>query len=229
MGRGRALERADHDPLGAARLRTPRAPNPWQTVFVTGTPSDPLSEPDGDVTRLLAAARDGDSGALDALFPHVYRELRELAQTLLREERASHTLQATALVHEVWLRIARQHSLGVEHHLEFLHVAAQIMRRVLVDHARRRGRLKRGEGRHVALLDDTVAQLERSTGDLVTLDEALESLTAVDARKGRLVELRFFAGLDMHAAADALRVSLRQAERDWTMARAYLKAKLEGG
>jgi RNA polymerase sigma factor (TIGR02999 family) len=145
---------------------------------------------------------------------------------MLRDERTGHTLEATALVHEAWLRLARQHSLGSDHRAQFFSLAATTMRHVLIDHARRRGRAKRGGGAASEPLDETVAALEASCGDLLELEVALGELGRADPRKAKLVELRFFAGLDMRSSADVLAISLRQAERDWTTARAFLKSRL---
>lgn len=181
----------------------------------------------GDITRLIQAAHAGDSGALDALFPRLYGELRRVAHNLIAGERANHTLQATALVHETWLRLSQQHSLGVEQRAQFFEVAAATMRRVLVDHARRRGRVKRGSGEAPQPLDEVVSALEAGCGDLVELEEALAALARMDPRKARLVELRFFAGLELRDAAEVLAISHRQAERDWTLTRAFLRSKLD--
>jgi RNA polymerase sigma factor (TIGR02999 family) len=179
------------------------------------------------VTQALRAAGEGVEAADEAL-PLLYEELRRLAQGFLRRERRDHTLQATALVHEAYLRLVRQRSAGFQNRAEFFSAAAQIMRRVLTDHARGRNRQKRGGGAMRRTLDTAVAELEDRTGDLVALDEALKRLSAVDPRKARLVELRFFAGLTMEEAAGILGVSLRSAERDWTVARDWLRGQLGG-
>lgn len=184
----------------------------------------------GAVTRLLTAAQAGEPGAFEELLPLVYGELRGLAAGLMRQERAGHTLDPTALVHEAWLRLASQESVGFAQRGQFFAAAAASMRRVLVDHARARGRVKRGGGEagaSDAALDGMLAAFEERAGDLVALEEALGELAALDARQGRLVELRFFAGLEMQATAELLGISLRQAERDWTHARAWLRARLD--
>tara|TARA_R110002126_G_scaffold28577_1_gene95297 strand:- start:7875 stop:8477 length:603 start_codon:yes stop_codon:yes gene_type:complete len=181
-----------------------------------------------EVSRLLRAATDGDRTALDELVPRVYDELRGLARSCLAQENVA-TLAPTALVHEAWLRLARQDSLGAEHRSEFFRAASTVMRRILVDRARARRAQKRGDGlRPVALdedaaVDATLAAFEERSTDLLALEDALERLEDRDPQKARLVELRFFAGLDMRSAAEALGVSLRQAERDWTVARAFLR------
>ncbi|MEL6712149.1 MAG: ECF-type sigma factor [Planctomycetota bacterium] len=187
-----------------------------------------------EVTRLLRAASTGDRVALDELFPLVYDELRVLARSCLVGDGAA-TLQPTALVHEAWMRLSRQESLGVEHERAFFGAAATVMRRILVDAARARGTRRRGDGQRDEPLPDeahlaaAVEAFESRGADLVRLEEALEKLEHVDERKARLVELRFFAGLGMREAAAALDVSLRQAERDWTMARAWLHGAITDG
>ena len=185
-----------------------------------------MSQP-ADVSHLLRAVSDGEPGALDQLLPRVYDELRGLARSCLAREGSGHTLQPTALVHEAWMKLARQDSMGAQHRSEFFTAAASVMRRILVDHARARNATKRGGGVETLALDETVAALEENSGDLIALDAALECLEQRDARKARLVELRFYAGLGMREAAEVLSVSLRQAERDWTVARAFLKSALD--
>jgi RNA polymerase sigma factor (TIGR02999 family) len=187
-------------------------------------PAEPHTR--SEVTTLLRAAEAGEPQAREQLFALLYDELRLLAQSLIGRERTGHTLGATALVHEAWLRLVGQDSVGARHRAEFFAAAATIMRRVLVDHARTRAREKRGAGVAPQPLDETVAELERNCGDLLALEQALDSLASFDARKAKLVELRFFAGLGMRESADVLAISLRQAEREWTTARAYLKQRL---
>ncbi len=179
-----------------------------------------------DVTRLLRAARSGAPGAFEELLPLVYDELRGVARRLLRGERASSTLEPTALVHEAWLRLGGQETLGFEHRATFFAAAASTMRRILVDRARRRSREKHGGAVEHEALDDTIAALEESCGDVLALEVALEELAARDARKAQLVELRFFAGLGMRESAEVLAISERQAERDWAVARSYLRERL---
>lgn len=187
----------------------------------------------GAVTRLLQAAHAGEPGALESLLPLVYGELRDVAAVLMRGERSGHTLDPTALVHETWLRLAGQERVGFAQRAQFFAAAAALMRRILVDHARARRRLKRGgdaaRGELADGLDGVLVAFEQRAGDLLELEEALEELGAIDARLARLVELRFFAGLEMRATAEALAISLRQAERDWTLARAWLRRRLDEG
>lgn len=183
-----------------------------------------------DVTRLLLAAHDGDEGALSELVPRLYGELRDLARACLQRERPGHTLQPTALVNEAWLKLVRQDSVGFRHRAEFFTAAATTMRRILVDHARGKKREKRGGDAERLPLDETILSLEsHAGGDLVHLEDALQTLAAMDERKAKLVELRFFAGLEMRQTAEVLGLSLRQAEREWTTTRAWLRTRLDQG
>jgi RNA polymerase sigma factor (TIGR02999 family) len=178
------------------------------------------------VTVLLRAAEGGDRQALDALLPLVYDELRRLAASRLREERAWHTLQPTALVHEAWMHLVDAKEVEWKGRAHFLAVAARAMRRILVDHARRRGARKRGgDADRVSL--DGAATFGRPQLDLLALDEALEALAAHDERKGRVVELRFFSGLEMEEIASVLGFSQTTIEDDWYLARAWLNKRLK--
>ena len=180
-----------------------------------------------DITHLLLAWRDGDQAALDALMPLVQQELHRLAVRYMADERAGHLLQATALVNEAYVRLVDWKGVRWENRTHFFAMAAQIMRRVLVDMARARGRAKRGRGQvHVSLSDagDDLAVIERS--DVVALDEALTSLEAIDPRKCLVIEMRFFGGLSLQETADALNVSVGTVRRDWSMARAWLHREL---
>jgi RNA polymerase sigma-70 factor, ECF subfamily len=200
----------------------------WLGRMVTTPPGPGASESaPGAITRILREAREGDRQAFDRLLPLLYSDLRQLAQSLLLFERCGHTLQATALVHEMWLKLAAQDSLGFEHRRGFFSAAATAMRRILCDHARGRKREKRGAGVEPVALDESVAALERSAGDLVALDEALTGLAELDERKAKLVELRFFVGLPTREAAEVLAISERQAERELVLARAWLKDRLD--
>lgn len=186
-----------------------------------------LSGPTENVTQLLQAAVGGSRSAVDQLLSLVYDELRRLAQGYLAGERSGHTLQATALVHEAYLKLVGQESVGFKDRSQFFAAAATAMRRILVDHSRTRKRIKRGGQVNIGPLDDAVIAFEQRSLDLVALDEALEDLARVYPRKARLVELRFFAGLSMDEAAGVMEMSPRTAERDWTMARAWLRSALE--
>ncbi len=180
----------------------------------------------GEVTQLLEAIGHGSRQAVDKLFPLVYTELRGLAADLMLAERRGHTLQTTALVHEAYLRLVGQQTIGWRSRMEFFGVAAKAMRRILVDHARMTRSKKRGGGAPRIELDDAIARLEETSIDLVALDEALEKLAQIDARKSRVVELRFFGGLTAGETAQLLNCPLRSVERDWTMAKAWLRAEI---
>lgn len=181
----------------------------------------------GQVTRLPRSLTERDPAAADRLLPVVYDELRRMAQAYLGSESPGHTLTATALVHEAYLRLAgRAGSLPAER-AEFFAVAAQAMRRILVDHARAKKAQKRGGSESRVPLDDAVAWFEERSIDLPDLDRALAGLAGHDVRKARLVELRFFAGMSVTQAATVLDVPVRTAERDWALARAWIKRELE--
>lgn len=180
-----------------------------------------------DVTLLLTAVRRGEPGSQDALLRLTYQELHRIATHYMRGERAEHTLAPTALVHEAWLRLVDGHDNTFEGRAHFFGVAAQAMRRVLVDHARRRQAAKRDGGERVTLdAAHDVAISERT--ELLALDEALERLAALDARHARVVELRFFAGLSIEEVAEVLGISPATVKRDWTFARAWLHRELRG-
>lgn len=184
----------------------------------------------GDITLLLIAASDGDCQAMDRALPLVYDLLRTQAARLIRRERSGHTLQPTALVHEVWLRLAGQHGARWEDRRHFCAVAATAMRRILVSHARFRRRLKRGgprAGERVPV--ETLVSVEGEPSlDLVALDQALERLSSVDSRMARTVELRYFAGLSVEETADVLEVASATVKREWSLARAWLRRELGG-
>ncbi|HEY7636381.1 MAG TPA: sigma-70 family RNA polymerase sigma factor [Gemmatimonadales bacterium] len=177
-----------------------------------------------DVTRLLLEVSNGRAGAVDQLFPLVYAELRQLAARLLRGERKDHTLQPTALVHEAYLRLVDQRVGTWENRAHFLGVAAQAMRRILLDHARRRRAVKRDGGR--VTLDEELAEVTGPSVDLLEVDAALERLAQLDARQSRVVELRFFGGLNVEETAAVLGVAPVTVKRDWAVARAWLHRAL---
>jgi RNA polymerase sigma factor (TIGR02999 family) len=179
-----------------------------------------------NVTDLLVAWRDGDRAALDRLVPLVYAELRRLAHAHLRGERLGDPLQTTALVNETYLRLVDAPRVSWQNRAHFFAVAAQIMRHVLVDAARARGAKKRGGGIRMLPLDEARAAAAAGEVDLLALDEALEALAQVDARKTRVVELRYFAGLNLEDTAVALGVSVDTVMRDWKMARLFLLREL---
>jgi RNA polymerase sigma factor (TIGR02999 family) len=182
-----------------------------------------------DVTRLLRAWSDGDETALDLLTPLVEGELRRLARAYMARERKGHTLQATALVNEVFLRVPAARHLRWQDRAHFIGIAARLMRRVLVDHARVRGYQKRGAGAQRVTLDaDAVATRELST-NVLAVDQALEAFAKVDARKSQVVELHFFGGLTFEEIAGVLHVSVETVKRDWRLARLWLSRALQDG
>jgi RNA polymerase sigma factor (TIGR02999 family) len=184
-----------------------------------------MSEEPRTVTRLLHEWQAGDEQALDRLMPLVYDELRRIAARLMRSERRDHTLQATALVHEAYARLAGSEASAGDR-VHFLSLAARVMRRVLVDHARGRRRLKRGQGGLKVALEDVEAASPPLADRLIEIDEALGRLEALDLRKLRVLEMRIFGGLSHLEIADVLAVSVPTVERDYRMARAWLQSEL---
>jgi RNA polymerase sigma factor (TIGR02999 family) len=181
-----------------------------------------------NVSRLLRAWSDGNRSALDALTPIVYEELRRLARRYMRGERAGHSLQTTALVNEAYLRLVDYKRMQWQNRAHFFAVSAQLMRRILVEHARRHN-LKRGAGvQHVSLDEQAVVGSHPAT-DLVALDDAMNELARIDARKAHVVELRFFGGLSVEETAEVLKVSSITVMRDWSSARAWLYREMTGG
>jgi RNA polymerase sigma factor (TIGR02999 family) len=179
-----------------------------------------------EVTQLLRAWSNGDEAALARLAPLVDAELHRLADSFLRRERPGHTLQTTALINEAYLRLIDDSAVQWQNRAHFYGIAAQLMRRILVDHARRRRKLKRGGGAlRVSLAQaETIAQ--EASADIIALDFALTSLSKFDARKSQIVELKFFGGLSEEAIAEILKVSLRTVQREWNLARAWLYQEL---
>jgi len=182
---------------------------------------------DADVTRLLAAWQNGDTSAANELFPLVYEELHRVAGRAMRGEDAGHTLQPTALVNEVYLRLVDQKRADWQNRKQFFGVAAQIMRRVLVDHARAHRSEKRGGGVSPVTLDDSHDLSPASdTMDILALHEALDKLAELDPEQVRVVELRYFTGLSIEETAQALGVSPATVKREWAVARAWLRREL---
>jgi RNA polymerase sigma factor (TIGR02999 family) len=182
------------------------------------------SEP--DVTELLLALANGNANAAEKLMPLVYGELKRLARAYMRRERSDHTLQTTALVHEAYLRLVRQEVVHWQGRSHFLGIAAQLMRRVLIDHARGHLREKRG-GAAVALpLDEALVFSPGHSEELLRLDEALDRLGRLDARQSRVVELRFFGGLSVEETGEYLGISTATVKRDWSVAKAWLHGEL---
>lgn len=176
------------------------------------------------ITHLLARWSAGDAGAFEALFPAIERPLHELADAYLRRERAGHTLEAGALVNELYLKLVEQRKVQWQDRAHFFGVSARIMRRILVDHARRKAARKRGDG--ITLVSLAEAEVESEAVDVLALDLALEKLAALYPQQSRIVELRFFGGLSIPETAEALGVSASTVSRDWLMAKAWLRRQL---
>jgi RNA polymerase sigma-70 factor, ECF subfamily len=188
------------------------------------TPASPKQE----VTKLLSEWRDGDPHALEKLIPLVQPELQRLAQHYMSRERPGHTLQTTALLDDAYLQLADKTHPQWQNRAHFFAVAAQLMRRIMVDHARQRHALKRSGGAIRITLDECAAVTETRAAELVALDDALEKLAAADQRKAKVVEMRYFGGLTMEEIADVLKIHVNTVTRDWTAARAWLFAALSG-
>lgn len=188
-----------------------------------------MNGPDGTVTSLLHAWTDGDAAALDRLIPIVDAELRKLARIYMSRERKEHTLQPTALVNEVFVRLIDDANIPWNDRAHFYGICARLMRRVLVDHARARGYQKRGGGAQRVPLDERTFAAPVTDTDVIALDEALDALAVIDERKMRVVEMRYFGGLTVEQTADALCVSTDTVKRDWRLAKLWLLKHLESG
>ncbi|MDQ3687356.1 MAG: sigma-70 family RNA polymerase sigma factor [Acidobacteriota bacterium] len=181
-----------------------------------------------DVTQLLLAWSDGDREALDQLIPLVYDHLRQLARRYMRRERPGHTLQTTALVNEVYLRLIDQRQARFVNRAHFFAVSAQLMRRIVVDHARTQHRAKRGGVAEQLSLDEAALLSPAQSAEVLALDEALQSLAEVDNRKARVIEMRYFGGLSVEETAEVLEVSENTVIRDWALAKAWLRREMDG-
>ncbi|HXI90683.1 MAG TPA: sigma-70 family RNA polymerase sigma factor [Blastocatellia bacterium] len=184
------------------------------------------SSPD-EVTRMLIEWSNGDRGALDKLIPLVYGELRQIAAGVLRRERSDHTLQPTALVHEAYLRLIDQRNVNWQNTAHFFAIAAQAMRRIIVDHARRHNAVKRGGDNLKVELEEARSQPGPLDVDVLKLDDALTALAAFDPQQSRIVELRFFGGLSIEETAEVIGISPATVKRDWSMAKAWLHREME--
>jgi RNA polymerase sigma factor (TIGR02999 family) len=193
--------------------------------FVTGF-RQMSEESSQNVTLLFQRAQNGDRTALDEVLPLVYKELRRIAARQLANERSNHTLQATALVHEAYLRLIDQHSVDWNNRAHFFSIAAEMMRRILVNHAVSRRAQKRGEGETLLSLDDMINFPNKQNLDLILLDEALKRLAEFDPTQARIVEMRFFAGLTNEEVAAVLSVSDSTVKREWRSAKAWLATQL---
>jgi RNA polymerase sigma factor (TIGR02999 family) len=182
-----------------------------------------------EITVLLAQWGHGDQAALDRLIPLVYDELRRIASACMRDERPNHLLQTTALVNEAYLRLLNRQNASCETRTQFYAVAAQVMRRVLVDYARARDRAKRGNGAVTLALDDVAVLSDDRAEELLAINAALDNLTTFDPRKGRVFELRYFGGMSVEEVADALKVSPVTVARDWRMAKIWLRREIAPG
>ena len=196
----------------------------------SGASEKEAATPDkGEVTRWLVAGSEGDAHALESLLPLVYEELHRQAVRFFRRERAGHTLQPTALVNEVYLRLINQHEVSWQNRAQFFGIPAQMMRRILVSHARGREAKKRGGAApHITLEEELAAAPERDL-NLLALDDALTRLETIDPDKSRMVELRFFSGLSVEATAEVMGVSPRTIDRQWQTAKAWLHREISAG
>ena len=184
--------------------------------------------PQHEITQLLAEWRDGNQSALDELYPLVYDELHRLARRYMSREPKGHTLQATALINEAYVRLVDQRNVHWANRSHFFAISAQIMRRILIDHARRHRYAKRGGGALQVSLEEVAAITPDPGGELLRLDEALKSLAEMDPRRSQVVELRYFGGLNNEEIAGVLNISENTVTRDWNMARAWLYQQLTG-
>jgi RNA polymerase sigma-70 factor, ECF subfamily len=207
--------------MGAERMRTPN-----RDVLAGGGRGAPQA---GVVTGLLRAWSLGDLEARERLMPLVYEELRRRAAAYLRRERKDHTLQPTALVHEAYLRLVGQHRVVWQNRAHFFGIAAQMMRRILVDHAKRQRRGKRFGGAVRVPLDDRVGAARPPECDLLLLDVALDELAAIDSRQGQIVELRYFGGLSESEVAEVLTISRSTVTREWLIAKGWLYRRVTTG
>ncbi len=184
--------------------------------------------PDPNITAVLLAAGDGDEAAVNKLMPLIYEELHNMAQRQLRKERSNHTLNATALVHEAYIKLIQQDQVDWQNRAHFLSVAALAMRRILINHARQRLAAKRGGGVAVATFDDALfGHTETRADELVALDEVLGQLAAMHERQAQVVQYRFFGGLTQEEIATVLDVSIHTVRRDWRIARAWLSREVK--
>ena len=182
-----------------------------------------------EVTQLLLAWREGDEAALEKLLPLVYDELHRLAARYMRRESPGHTLQTSALVNEAFIRLIDQQQVHWQNRAHFFGIAAQLMRRILLDHARGQARGKRGGGVHRVSFDEGAIVSEQRAAELIALDDALNALAAFDSRKSRIVELRFFGGLSNEEVTEVMGMSLRTVEREWRKAKAWLHHAISEG
>ena len=184
-------------------------------------------KPSDNITHLLIEVSNGDRAAVDLLLPVIYDELRKLAANYLRRERVDHTLQPTALVHEAYMRLIDQSRVNWQNRAHFFGVAAQIMRRLLVDHARKHNAEKRGQDFQKLSLDENIDRAVERSAELIALDDALKTLATIDAQKARMVELRYFGGLSIEETADVMGVTPTTIKRHWRFAKAWLHGEMQ--
>jgi RNA polymerase sigma-70 factor (ECF subfamily) len=185
-----------------------------------------VDEAPGEVTRLLNEWRTGNTGALDALTPLIYGELKNIASSYMRRESTTHTLQPTALVHEAYMRLAGEEGPAWDNRSHFYAIAARLMRQVLVDHARRHLTGKRGGGAKAVPLTDAIAFVTSNAADFIAVNTALDRLLAMDERKARAIELRYFGGLSLEETASTLKISAMTVQRDLRFAEAWMLSQL---
>jgi len=182
-----------------------------------------------EITRLLQSWSDGDAQALEKLTPVLYKELHRIAHRYMRQERPGHTLQTTALINEAYLRLIGWKNVRWQNRTQFLGLSAQLMRKILVDFARSRNYAKRGAGARVISLEEVPGVSRDPARDILSLDDALQRLAAIDPRKSRIVELRFFGGLSLEETAEVLKLSERTIRREWEMAKVWLGREMSMG
>jgi RNA polymerase sigma-70 factor, ECF subfamily len=182
----------------------------------------------GDFTQLLVKGRQGDKSALDAMTPVLYDELRRLARQFLARERPDHTLQPTALVHEAYMRLVDQQAVDWRNRAHFLGIAANMMRRILVNHAKAHKASKRKGSAEAVTLDDTLGVFTKERVDLLDVEQSLDKLTQLDPRQGKVVELRYFGGLSIEETAEVMGISAATVKREWVTARLWLIQQMEG-
>jgi RNA polymerase sigma-70 factor (ECF subfamily) len=195
-------------------------------IGCAGSPMTSAS-PQQQITQLLCEWRNGDAGALEQLIPLVQPQLRRLAHHYMSQERSGHTLQTTALLDDAFLQLTNETGPQLQNRAHFFAVSAQLMRRIMVDHARQRQALKRGGGSVKVTLDESAAVTQTRAAELLALDEALEKLATFDQRRAQVVEMRYFGGLTMEEIAEVLKVHVNTVTRDWAAARAWLLAALK--
>ncbi len=208
-------------------MRKLNSRNSLNATAASSAPKNMTTPATHDITQLLLQWRNGNQAALEQLTPLVYAELRRLAARYLRRERQGHSLQATALVHEAYLHLIGQQNIDWQNRAHFIGVAARLMRQILVDHARAHATAKRGKGAENLPLDEAQAAAQITTPDVLALDEALHALAKFDERKSRMIELRYFGGLEMEEIAEVTSLSIATIRRDLRMAEAWLGRQLQ--